>query len=145
MSAVKSKRVRSPTPSVHAIPAAPRRPQVAPAEVAPAGEEGGVCTVRFAALQLGLHRKTVLRMIREGRLPAKRIGKSYRIRRVDLQAFAGLSASESPAAAPAARPSITAIYEVPGVAQPAAERWMTVVMAMLKGRAPRAARRCGPK
>jgi len=49
-------------------------------------------TVEQAAQQLGLHPKTVLRHIREGRLRATRIGKSYRITSTDLNAFAGLDA-----------------------------------------------------
>jgi len=49
-------------------------------------------TVRQAAEALGLHVKTVLRFIREGRLPAHRMGKSYRLRRSDVDAFAGLPA-----------------------------------------------------
>src|SRR5262245_37744597 len=40
-----------------------------------------LCTVHFAADRLKLHPKTVQRLIREGRLRATRIGKSYRIRR----------------------------------------------------------------
>jgi len=36
---------------------------------------------------LGLHYKTVARMIREGRLPASKIGKEWRISRSDLEAF----------------------------------------------------------
>jgi excisionase family DNA binding protein len=46
--------------------------------------------VEHAADRLMLHPKTVLRFIREGRLPAQRIGKAYRIVRADLDAFAGL-------------------------------------------------------
>lgn len=48
-------------------------------------------TVEQAAEQLKLHPKTVLRHIREGRLPATRIGKSYRIERSKLAAFAGMA------------------------------------------------------
>lgn len=36
---------------------------------------------------LRLHYKTVARMIREGRLPASKIGKEWRINRSDLEAF----------------------------------------------------------
>jgi excisionase family DNA binding protein len=48
-------------------------------------------TVEQAAEQLSLHPKTVLRHIREGRLPATRIGKSYRIEQARLDAFAGVT------------------------------------------------------
>lgn len=47
-------------------------------------------TVDQVAQQLTLHPKTVLRHIREGRLRATRIGKSYRIAQSDLAEFAGL-------------------------------------------------------
>jgi len=36
---------------------------------------------------LGLHYKTVARMLREGRLPASKIGKEWRVSRTDLEAF----------------------------------------------------------
>lgn len=88
-------------------------------------------TVADAATRLELHRKTVLRFIREGRLPAHRIGKSYRIRREDLQAFAGLPAA---AAAPAPQPTVTAIVDLPGVHPELARKWMTTVTAALHSR-----------
>lgn len=47
-------------------------------------------TVEQAAQQLRLHVKTVLRYIREGRLPATRVGKSYRIEKARLDSFAGI-------------------------------------------------------
>ncbi len=52
-----------------------------------------LCTVETAAAHLQVHRKTVLRYIRDGRLPATRIGKAYRIQRADLDAFAGTPSS----------------------------------------------------
>ena len=96
-----------------------------------ASQEEGLCTVAFAAAQLGLHRKTILRFIREGRLPARRIGKSYRIRRTDLETFAGLPAT---AVSSVQKPSVTAIFDLPGVIPALAQRWMTTVTASLKGR-----------
>jgi excisionase family DNA binding protein len=39
---------------------------------------------------LKLHPKTVRRFIREGRLRATRVGKSYRVLRSDLESFAGM-------------------------------------------------------
>lgn len=71
-----------------------------------------LCTVDVAAAHLHLHRKTVLRYIRDGRLPATKIGKSYRIRRADLDAFAG-TPTMTVATADAAR--VTTIVDVPGV------------------------------
>lgn len=50
-------------------------------------------TVEQVAERLGLHPKTVLRFIREGRLRATRVGKSYRIVASDLDVFAGVDTS----------------------------------------------------
>jgi excisionase family DNA binding protein len=46
-------------------------------------------TVERAATLLGLHIKTVRGYVRDGKLKATRVGKSYRIARADLEAFAG--------------------------------------------------------
>jgi excisionase family DNA binding protein len=66
-------------------------------------------TVEQVAERLKLHPKTVLRFIREGRLRATRVGKSYRIVASDLEAFAGVDAS-AVASKRAAR--VTSILEV---------------------------------
>jgi excisionase family DNA binding protein len=79
-------------------------------------------TVEQAAEQLKLHPKTVLRYIRDGRLPATRIGKSYRIVRADLDAFAGVASGGSEAAACA---RATCIVDIPDIAAEAAERTAT--------------------
>ena len=50
---------------------------------------------KLAAERLKLHPKTVLRMIRDGRLKATRIGKSYRIAGEDLDAVAGVARAEA--------------------------------------------------
>jgi excisionase family DNA binding protein len=71
-----------------------------------------LCTVEFAAAHLQVHRKTVLRYIRDRRLPATKIGKGYRIRRADLDAFAG-APTTTVTVIDAAR--VTAIVDVPGV------------------------------
>lgn len=52
---------------------------------------GRLYTVEDAAERLKLHPKTVLRFIREGRLPAAKVGKAYRVQASDLDAFAGIS------------------------------------------------------
>src|ERR1700761_9139014 len=52
-------------------------------------------TVEQAADRLKLHAKTVLRMIREGRLKAVRLGKAYRIAGDDLDAAAGVARAEA--------------------------------------------------
>jgi excisionase family DNA binding protein len=84
-------------------------------------------TVEQAAEQLKLHPKTVLRHIRDGRLPAKRIGKAYRIEQSRLDAFAGI-ASGRPTAPPGAR--ATCIVDVPGLAAADAERIATFLGAV---------------
>jgi excisionase family DNA binding protein len=43
---------------------------------------------------LGLHVRTVRGYVRDGRLPAVRVGKQYRITEQDLRAFAGLELDE---------------------------------------------------
>ena len=84
-------------------------------------------TVEQAAQQLNLHPKTVLRYIRDGRLTATRMGKSYRIPRAELDAFAGL-ASGSAQAGPEAR--TTCITDMPGVTVEAAERVATFLQSV---------------
>ena len=90
-----------------------------------------LCTVEFAAGQLKLHVKTVLRFIREGRLRATRVGKSYRILRADLDAFAGLPARvETPVEAA----WMTSIVDIPGVGAELAQRWATTVTSALNAK-----------
>lgn len=71
-----------------------------------------LCTVAFAAERLKLHPKTVLRFIREGRLAGARMGKSYRIRRSDIEALAGQPLAPP---SPASPPWATCIVDIPGV------------------------------
>jgi excisionase family DNA binding protein len=66
-------------------------------------------TVEQVAERLRLHPKTVLRFIREGRLRATRVGKSYRIVASDLDAFAGVEGSASGAKRTA---RVTCVLEV---------------------------------
>ncbi|MFB6567945.1 helix-turn-helix domain-containing protein [Streptomyces noursei] len=46
-------------------------------------------SVEQVAERLGLHVRTVRNYVRDGRLPAVRIGKQYRIAHADLEAFTG--------------------------------------------------------
>lgn len=89
-------------------------------------------TVETAAARLGLHPKTVLRLIREGRLRATRIGKSYRIARADFEAFSGLP--PAPAAPPV---RATCIVELPDLAMAQAERLAATLTAAVVTREPR--------
>lgn len=93
-------------------------------------------TVEQAAEQLKLHRKTVLRYIHEGRLAATRIGKSYRIERARLEAFAGV-AMDPPMTASDAR--ATCIVDIPRITQNDASRITTFLTSAAMtgdGRAP---------
>ena len=74
-------------------------------------------TAEAAATRLGLHVKTVLRFIREGRLKAHRVGRQYRILKGDLDAFAGTTAP----AAPQDTARVTAIVDLPTLASEQAQ------------------------
>ncbi len=52
-----------------------------------ARDEREILTVDEAAAYLQIHKVTVYKYIRAGRLPAARLGKVYRLRRRDVDAF----------------------------------------------------------
>jgi excisionase family DNA binding protein len=83
-------------------------------------------SVGQAAERLGLHGKTVLRFIHDGRLPATRIGKSWRILQSDVDGLLG-----APAQAAAEPIRVTAIADVPGLGLEASRRLATALQAML--------------
>ena len=87
-------------------------------------------TADQAAERLGLHPKTVRRMIREGRLRATRIGKSYRILASDLAQLAGGSAADEDR--PTAR--VTSVVDVDDVDAATAERIARYLPASLNSR-----------
>jgi excisionase family DNA binding protein len=87
-----------------------------------------VHTVEQVAERLKLHRKTVLRFIREGRLRAVKVGKSYRIPRSELEAMTGVARS----AAAGAR--VTAIVDEPDVEPAQAERLARMLPSLRIGR-----------
>ncbi|MEV6629339.1 helix-turn-helix domain-containing protein [Actinoplanes sp. NPDC051470] len=76
---------------------------------------------------LGLHVRTVRGYIRDGRLPAVRIGKQYRIAQSDLDAFTGRPAPAGPAV------SVTAVVEFDDVPAALADRIATLVVAGVQG------------
>jgi excisionase family DNA binding protein len=88
-------------------------------------------TVERAAERLQLHPKTVLRAIRELRLRATRVGKSYRILRSDLDAFAGVPARASTAGG---EPWITSIVDIPEVRPELAQKWARTMTNALNAR-----------
>lgn len=89
-----------------------------------------LCTVAFAAGQLKVHQKTILRFVRNGRLKATKIGKSYRILRSDLEAFTGVA---MPTGGPETA-SMTSIIDVPDVAPEKAKTWSRSIMTALNAR-----------
>ncbi|WP_144638336.1 helix-turn-helix domain-containing protein [Bordetella genomosp. 13] len=89
-------------------------------------------TVEQAAEHLGLHPKTVLRYIRDRRLPATRVGKSYRIVRSELDAFAGVASVESEAAAAIVR--TTCIVDIPRISADEASRLATFLQSIALAR-----------
>ncbi|MEV4110367.1 helix-turn-helix domain-containing protein [Nonomuraea sp. NPDC049695] len=88
-------------------------------------------TVEQAAALLGLHVKTVRNYVRDGRLPAVRVGKRYRIAKDDLAAFAGL-----PVGVPAAprRAEVSSIVQIDGITRADMDRVSTMVLASLASR-----------
>ena len=92
-------------------------------------------TVDEVAERLNLHVKTVRRFIREGRLPAKRIGKEYRIPRAALEEFAGTAADPDDAAPPRTRQVlVSSIVDVDAISPEDSQRITTLVMAGLNAR-----------
>ena len=86
-------------------------------------------TVEQAAEQLSLHPKTVLRHIREGRLPATRIGKSYRIEQARLDAFAGVASGGGSGNA-VSKARTTCVVDLVGMTTDGAQRITTFLGAV---------------
>ncbi|MCT7658159.1 helix-turn-helix domain-containing protein [Mycobacterium deserti] len=82
---------------------------------------------------LGLHVRTVRGYVRDGSLPAVRIGKQYRIARADFEQFAGGRTLEA-AVDDAPRVEVSAIVAVEGVAPQAMSRITTHLMAAVSSR-----------
>ncbi|MDG4762700.1 helix-turn-helix domain-containing protein [Solwaraspora sp. WMMD406] len=91
-------------------------------------------SVEQVADRLDLHVRTVRGYIRDGRLPAVRIGKQYRIAPADLDAFTGRPAG-AVAAASEARTGIevSAIVDVDAVSAGDADRLSTLLVAGSQG------------
>jgi excisionase family DNA binding protein len=91
-------------------------------------------TVEEVAGRLDLHVRTVRRMIREGRLPAKRIGKEYRITRSALENFAGATTEETPAVPRTRQVTASTIVDVDAIGPEESDRITTLIMAGLNAR-----------
>lgn len=89
-------------------------------------------TVDSAATKLGVHSRTVLRFIRDGKLKAAKVGRQWRIRREDLSALTGEPEQERKAAA-------SSVVDLPVSGQEEARRYETLVMAALNSRGSAAA------
>lgn len=87
-------------------------------------------TVERAAERLTVHPKTILRFIRDGRLRATRIGKSWRILASDLDSFAGVPATPAKAREPA---RVTAIADLSDVSLELSRRLATALQALVMG------------
>ena len=92
-------------------------------------------TVDEVAGRLNLHVKTVRRFIREGRLPAKRIGKEYRITRPALDEFAGIVTDRGPEPVVRTRQVlVSSIVDVDAISPDDGQRITTLIMAGLNSR-----------
>jgi len=85
-----------------------------------------------AAQLLGLQVRTVRNYVREGRLPGVRIGKQYRIARVDLEAFtagaftqepfAGAQAVSGPSKPADVVAEVSSVVQIDGIDSPTRDR-----------------------
>jgi len=93
----------------------------------PMSEE--VYTVEQFAERLKLHPKTVLRFIKDGRLRAVKVGKSYRILRSDMEAMTGVVLG------PVAKaPRVTSIVDMDDVSPDLAQRLGRMLPSLRMGR-----------
>src|SRR6476660_438491 len=89
-----------------------------------------VYTVEQFAELVKLHPKTVLRFIKEGRVRAVKVGRSYRILRSELEAMTGVVLGHRGRSA--AR--VTSIVDVPDIDLPAAQRLARLLPSLRMGR-----------
>ena len=87
-----------------------------------------VYTVEQFAERLKLHPKTVLKFIRDGRVRAVKVGKSYRILRSDLEAMTGVALGANRAAA-----RVTSIVDMADVAPEKAQHVARVLPSLRMG------------
>ncbi|HWD29655.1 MAG TPA: helix-turn-helix domain-containing protein [Rhizomicrobium sp.] len=89
-------------------------------------------TIEQVAEQLNLHVKTVRNYVRDGKLKATRIGKSYRIARGDLEALAGPVATVPPVRR-ARHVEVSSVVDIDAVDKNTAYRISTFVTAAVSG------------
>ena len=95
-------------------------------------------SVEQVAERLGLHVRTVRNYVRDGRLKAVRIGKQYRISRVDLEQLTGgtVAASASESADRHRQVEVSSIVQVTALSANDASRLATLLTAAAGGRGP---------
>lgn len=102
-------------------------------------------SVQAVADHLGLHVRTVRTYVRDGRLPAVRIGKQYRVTQGDLERFTGRPVPQidpetdpgsGPGAAHRAHADVSSIVELDGVDRELADRLSTLLTAAARTRLP---------
>lgn len=89
-------------------------------------------SVERVASLLGLHIKTVRGYVRDGKLKATRLGKSYRISRTDLEAFTG-TPIEPPPTGRTRRADASAVVQIEALPPELADRITTMITAAAGG------------
>ncbi|MFD6452997.1 helix-turn-helix domain-containing protein [Nocardia sp. NPDC055165] len=85
-------------------------------------------SVEQVAELLGLHVRTVRSYVREGKLPAVRIGKQYRITHEDLETFTGLPIT-TPQTTPRRHAESSCIVEIDDIDRATVDRITTLLTA----------------
>ncbi|MBC7300365.1 MAG: helix-turn-helix domain-containing protein [Nocardia sp.] len=88
----------------------------------------GLYSVEQVAELLGLHVRTVRSYVRDGKLPAARIGKQYRITHDDLESFTGLPIT-APQTAPHRHAESSCIVEIDDIDRATVDRITTLLTA----------------
>jgi excisionase family DNA binding protein len=103
--------------------------------------EGKLYSIAELAPILKLHPKTILRFVREGRLRARKLGRSWTVSEEDLRAFAHGELASPPAQAArrdarpfAQRVSVSAVIEIEERDSEEANRIANSLLAMLNGK-----------
>lgn len=93
--------------------------------------EEALFSVEQVAERLGLHVRTVRNYVRDGKLPAVRIGKQYRIAQTDLDAFTGRAVPAPPRETVRRQrhADVSSIVEIDAVDPNTAHRLTTVLTA----------------
>ncbi|AKA01624.1 helix-turn-helix domain-containing protein [Streptomyces noursei] len=95
-------------------------------------------SVEQVAERLGLHVRTVRNYVRDGRLPAVRIGKQYRIAHADLEAFTGrpVPAPHDEAVSRERHCEASSIVEIEDIDTATADRLASLLMSAATSRGP---------